>query len=191
MSKIFALIFPLIAALGVSAQIKSIESAKTEIGGFKDSSSFSVFYDENSYLTTVELKFDPIAESDALRKIFARSEITATVQFAIKGIDKKPVRSTVCLQTQAKTFKFSRDNELQIKLESEVVEFGAPNRKSEVKRGKATETLCWEAGMELFTDLSKTDQISFQIGEYEFRIDKTNADRFDDFLALISVAESS
>lgn len=118
MKSIAALFFPLIAALGISAQIKSVEIAKGEIGGFKNSSSYTVVYDDSSYLTTAEMKFDPIDDTDPLRKIFSRSELTAAVQFAIKGIDKKPVRSSICLQTQAKTFKFSRDNDLTIKLAS-------------------------------------------------------------------------
>lgn len=171
------------------AQTKSFEDAQNEVRSFTDSGVFSLYYDQSTYLTVAEIKLDILREKDPLRKQFSKFEWQLTSFFAIKGIDTKPVRNVLCLNSQSKTFQFSRENRLSISFTGDDVEFGEPNRSSELKRGKAKEELCWEVNKEIFTDFAGSGNIKFAIGKFESNVPDDKLNILKDYERLLTVGK--
>ncbi len=188
MNKIFAAIL-LILLLSIAgfSQTKSFEDAQDEIKNFTDFAAFSFSYDESKYMTIAEIKTEVLAEKDDLRKRFSKFEWQMSSFFAIKGIDRKPVRNVLCVNSQSKAFVFSRENSLTILFSDGDVMLGEPNRSSEVRRGKANEKLCWEVDSEIFGDFAESDKIEFQLGEIKGQIRADKMQIFKDYAKLLKV----
>jgi hypothetical protein len=180
----------LLASFVCFSQIKSLEDAQNEAKNFNDFAAFSVSYDESKYLTKAEISIEVLGEKDDLRKRFSKFEWQFTSLFAIKGIDAKPVRNVLCINSQSKIFAFSRENTLTILFSDGDVDFGEPNRLSEIKKGKANETLCWEVEQEIFRDFAKSDKIEFQIGTIKGQIRADKMQIFKDYAKLLEVKDN-
>ncbi len=190
MKKIFAAVILIFLSSGVCpAQIKSFEDAQKEISLFDEPAAFSLAYDETKYLTAAEARLEILEEKNGLRKQFQKFEWQLSSFFAIKGIDKKPVRNTLCITTQSKQFAFSRENNLTVFLSEEDVNLGEPNRLSEIKRGKATEKMCWEVDKEIFRDFADQEKIEFQIGSLKLTVPASKIRIFKDFKKLLTVSD--
>ncbi len=188
MNKIFAaILLILLASFVCFSQTKSFEEAQNEIKNFTDFAAFSFSYDESKYLTIAEIKTEVLAEKDDLRKRFSKFEWQMSSFFAVRGIDRKPVRNVLCINSQSKAFTFSRENSLTILFSDGDVMLGEPNRSSEVKRGKASERLCWEVDNEIFGDFAKSDKIEFQLGEIKGQIRADKMQIFKDYAKLLEV----
>lgn len=175
----------LLASCVCFSQIKSLEDAQNEAKSFNDFAAFSVSYDETKYWTIAEIKTEVLDEKDSLRKQFSKFEWTLSTFFAIKGIDAKPVRNTLCVNSQSKTFAFSRENFLTLFLHDGEANLGEPNRLSEIKKGKANEKLCWEVDNTIFPDLAENEKIEFQIGTIKSQISSDKMQVFKDYANLI------
>jgi len=188
MNKIFAaILLILLSSFVCFSQTKSFEEAQNEIKNFTDFAAFSFSYDESKYLTIAEIKTEVLAEKDDLRKRFSKFEWQMSSFFAVRGIDRKPVRNVLCINSQSKAFTFSRENSLTILFSDGDVMLGEPNRSSEVKRGKASERLCWEVDNEIFGDFAKSDKIEFQLGEIKGQIRADKMQIFKDYAKLLEV----
>lgn len=186
--KLFALTGMILFASCVCfSQSKTFEEAQNEIKNFSDITAFSFSYDETRYLTKAEINLEVLDEKDPLRNRFSRFDWQLSSFFAIKGIDTKPVRNTLCVNSQSKAFAFARENELTILFSDGDVMLGEPNRLSEVKKGKARETLCWEVDKEIFRDFAKSDKIEFQLGTVKGQIRADKIQVFKDFAELLEV----
>lgn len=191
MHKFFGTILLILLTYNICfSQIKSIEDAQNEIKTFSDLNAFSVLYDETKYLTKAEISFEGLEEKDNLRKQFSKFEWQMTSLFAIKGIDAKPVRSILCVNSQSKTFVFSRENSLTIWFSDGDVNFGEPNRLSEIKKGKANEKLCWEVDQEIFRDFADSEKIEFQIGIIKGQISPDKMQILKDYAKLFTVKDN-
>jgi hypothetical protein len=184
-----AVVLVLLAAVFSQAQSKSYADAAAEIRTFDDFTAFALSYDEARYVTIAEMKVEILGEKDDLRKTLKTFEWQMRSLFALKGIDAKPVQTLLCINSQSKTFLFSRENELTIFFHNEDVGFGVPNRSSELKGKKAGETLCWEINREIVEDLAKADKIEFQVGSIRTRIRADKLQVFKDYGKLLKVAE--
>ena len=183
----FAISLILLASFVCFSQIKSFEDAQNEVKNFSDLNAFSFSYDESKYLTKAEISVEVLDEKDDLRKKFSKFEWQLTSLFAIKGIDAKPVRNVLCVNSQSKIFAFSRENELTILFSDGDVMLGEPNRASEVKKGKANEKLCWEVDQEIFRDFAKSEKIEFQIGLVKGQIRADKMQIFKDYAKLLEI----
>ncbi len=191
MHKFFGTILLVLLTCGTCfSQIKSIEDAQNEIKTFNDLNAFSVLYDETKYLTKAEISFEILEEKDNLRKQFSKFEWQMTSLFAIKGIEAKPVRNILCINSQSKTFVFSRENSLTILFSDGDVNFGEPNRLSEIKKGKANEKLCWEVDQEIFRDFADSEKIEFQIGIIKGQISPDKMQILKDYAKLFTVKDN-
>lgn len=177
----------LLASCVCFSQIKSIEDAQNEVKNFNNLAAFSVSYDETKYWTVAEIKTEVLDEKDSLRKQFSKFEWQLSSFFAIKGIDAKSVRNTLCINSQSKTFAFSRDNSLMILFADGEANLGEPNRLSEIKKGKANEKMCWEVDNMIFPDFAKSEKIEFQIGSVKGQIASDKMQIFKDYAKLIKV----
>lgn len=188
MNKTFAAILLILLSTFVCfSQTKSFEDAQNEIKNFTDLAAFSFSYDESKYMTVAEINVEVLGEKDDLRKRFSKFEWQMSSFFAIKGIDRKPVRNVLCINSQSKAFVFSRENSLTILFSDGDVLLGEPNRSSEVKRGKGIEKLCWEVDSEIFGDFAKSDKIEFQLGEVKGQIRADKMQIFKDYAKLLEV----
>ncbi len=188
MNKIYGtILLILIASAFCFSQVKSFEDAQNEITNFNDFNAFALFYDETTYLTKAEISIEILDKKDNLKKQFTKFEWQLTAFFAIRGIDRKPVRNVLCVNSQSKSFAFSRENALIILFSDGDVMLGEPNRSSEVRRGKANEKLCWDVDNEIFGDFANSDKIEFQIGTIRGQINADKMQIFKDYAKLLKV----
>lgn len=187
-NRIFAALgLTLLAACFSLAQTKSLTDAEAEIKTFDDPGAFTLFYDESRYVTVAEINVEILDEKDDLRKKLKKFDWQMRSLFALKGIDAKPVQNLLCISSQSKTFLFARENELTISFPDEDVNFGMPNRLSEVKGGKAKENLCWEISAEIVRDLGRSDKIEFQVGPLKTRMRADKIQVFKDYAKLLKI----
>jgi hypothetical protein len=179
-----------VSSLSCFSQTKSFEDAQNEIKNFNGASAFSLIYDETRYLTVAEIRFEVLTEKDALRKQFSTFEILLTSSFSAKGIDAKPYSVSLCFITQSKTIQFSRDNGLTVSFSNGDVDFGEPNRTTEMKRGKVNEKLCWNVSKEISEDFSKSASIDFEIGKFNGKIPEDKLNIFKHYGQLLAVEKS-
>lgn len=157
---------------------------------FTDASAFSLIYDEARYLTVAEIRFEILTENDALRKQFSKFEFQLASSFSAKGIDLKPYNNSLCFSTQSKTIQFARANVLTISFSNGDVDFGEPNRTTEIKRGKANEKLCWNVSKEIIEDFSNSVNIDFELGKFKSKIPEDKLNIFKDYHQLLAVEKS-
>jgi hypothetical protein len=169
------------------SQTKSLNAAETEIKTFANFSNYSAVYDEAKYVTRVEVSFDILEPKTALQKQFNKFEFKITSLFATDGIDQKPVRNSLCINTQSKKFFFSSNRNLTILLDGENVTLGEADRSTEVKGRKIKENLCWEIDMNLIKDFGKASTINFQIGTINNNINSPNLQFFKDYTKLLQI----
>jgi hypothetical protein len=168
------------------SQSKSIPDAQNEIKTFQNFSSFAVSYNDPKDLTTATVILD-IREDSAkpFQKQFKKFEWEVTSVFAGNKIDDKPVRHTLCLNTQSKRFFFASNNLLTIFISGEEIDFDIPNRSTEVKGGKVKETLCWEITRQIITDFSKATAIDFHIGPVKSSLSAGKLQTIRDYAKLL------
>jgi len=170
----------------VSAQVKSIEAAQEEAAG---TTGISVAYDESRYLTLTSVTVDSIPANEPLKKQFRKFEWKLETWFAIKGIDAKPARVVLCLATQSKRFVFASDRELTLAFDGDDVLLGEAQRSTEVKGGKARETLCWEVDEVITRDFTKSASASFAIGRTRGTFSAADLNAFKAYGMVVSVEE--
>lgn len=181
--------FSLILLLSISAlsQTKSLDAAETQIKTFANSAKFSAAYDANKYVTKVDVSFDILEPKTPLAKQFKKFEFQLTSLFADKGIDAKPVRTTLCINTQSKKFYFLSDRNLTIAVDGETILLGEADRSTEVKGSKISENLCWEIDKQLVKDLGNISSFRFEIGSIKGEFNADNIRFFTDYAELVKV----
>ncbi len=169
------------------SQTKPLTDAQAEIKTFSNPENFSVVYDSAKYVTKAEVSFDILERKTPLSKIFKKFGFKITSLFAIDGIDTKPVRSTLCINTQSKRFHFSSNRNLTLTINSEVINLGEANRSTKVKGRKIKEDLCWEIDQEILEDTEKAERIGYEVGRIKGSIDKLKLRFFKDFAKLLKI----
>lgn len=189
MNKFFAAIsLVLMFSVFAFSQTKSIADAEMEIKTFQHFAGFSVVYDDSKDLTTAKVLLN-IRETDAnLQKSFKKFDWEITSIYSGNAIDEKPVRNVLCINTQSKRPNFASNNMLTILLGSEEINFGDPNRLSEVKGGKVKENLCWDINKEIIQDFGKAENISFQVGSIKGVIPANLLQFFKDYAKLLKLS---
>lgn len=186
MNKFFtAVLLTLFFSVFSFSQTKSIADAQTEIKTFQNLANFSVFYDDPKDLTTAKVLLDIRETDENLQKSFKKFEWEITSIYSGNAIDEKPVRNVLCINTQSKRPNFASNNTLTILLGKEDVNFGEPNRSSEVKGGKVKENLCWDVNKEIIEDFGKARNISFQVGSIKSSIPANMLQFFRDYAKLL------
>jgi hypothetical protein len=171
----------------VFSQTKSIADAGSEIKTFQNFANFSVVYEDSKDLTTVKFFLDIRETDENLQKSFKKFEWEITSIYSGNAIDEKPVRNVLCINTQSKRPNFASNNTLTILLGKEDVNFGEPNRSSEVKGGKVKENLCWDVNKEIIEDFGKAENISFQVGSIKSSIPANMLQFFRDYAKLLKL----
>lgn len=192
MNKIFAS-FSLVLLLNIFgfSQTKSLDDAETQIKTFTNSEKFSAVYDANKYVTKVEVLFDILKPKTPLEKQFKKFEFQLTSLFADKGIDAKPVRTTLCINTQSKKFYFLSDRNLTVSIDGETILMGEADRSTDVKGRKVTENLCWEIGKELVKELGNAASLGYEIGTIKGNFNADNIQFFKNYAMLVKVEENN
>ena len=132
---------------------------------------------------------DLLSKGDPLANQFSKFEFRLTALFAVKGIDSKPVRNTICVFSESKKPQFARESELSIFFDELAVDFGEPNRNSEIKRGKALESLCWDVDKEIFVDFADSRKIEMSVGNFTIKIPLEQLSMFKEFEYLLTVQQ--
>lgn len=169
------------------SQTKSIADAEIEIKSFQNFANFSVAYDDPKDLTTARVLLDVRANDVNLQKPFKKFEWEITSIFAGNAIDEKPVRNVLCINTQSKKPNFASNNTLTVLLGKEEINFGEPNRLSEIKGGKVLENLCWDINKEIIEDFGKTESIGFQVGSIKSSIPANLLKFLKDYAKLLKI----
>ncbi|QQS40887.1 MAG: hypothetical protein IPM63_16195 [Acidobacteriota bacterium] len=152
--------FILAALLSVaSAQTKPLEKAQEEAANIPE---ISVSYDETRYLTIAKLTIDSREENEPLKKSTKKFEWTLESWFSVKGIDDKPARVVLCVDTQSKRFLFQRDSDLTLTFAGEDILLGEGQRTSEFK-GRARENVCWEVDKMVVEEFGSAASASFSV----------------------------
>lgn len=192
--RILAIICLILAsALGAFAQTKSIDTAVAEISAFTDAGAFSISYDESKYLTSVELNFEILGPEDPLRKRLKKYDLQLTSFYTFRGIDANPVRNVLCINSQSKgkEWIFARENALTIFFENDEIEFGEPNRSTEIRRGKASENMCWEISQQVVGDLAAAELMEIRLGSIRTIIPLGKVRLFKDYAKLLEVGTAA
>ncbi len=175
----------LLLSIFTFSQTKSIADAESEIKTFQNFANFSVVYDDPKDLTTAKVLLDINQNDEILQKSFKKFDWEFSSVFSGNSIDDKPVRNILCIYTQSKRLVFASNNTLTILLGNEEINFGDPNRLSEVKSGKVKEKLCWDVDKEIVEDFGKADSLSFQIGATKISIPANMLQIFKDYAKLL------
>lgn len=175
----------LILSVFAFSQTKSITDAESEIKTFQNFANFSVSYDDPKDLTTAKVLLDIRANDEILQKSFKTFDWELSSVFSGNVIDDKPVRNILCIYTQSKRPIFASNNLLTILLGNEAINFGDPNRLSEVKGGKVKENLCWDVDKEMVEDFGKAASLSFQVGATKISIPADMLQIFRDYAKLL------
>ena len=188
MSKILnSCVIILFFAVCVCAQTKSIADAENQIKNFSNPANFSVVYDSSRYVTQAELNFDLLEEKDPLAKQFKKFGWRISTLFAVEGIDRKPVRNTLCLITQSKKFQFASSRDLTLRLDSETINLGEADRSTELRGSKASENLCWEIDPQLIRDFAAAEKIEFVAGKVGKPLNSLQLQNLKDYSALVKI----
>lgn len=174
----------------VFTQSKSLTKAQEEIKTFTNPNNFSVIYDQTRYVTKAEVKFDILKAKTPLAKQFKEFKFKVTSLFATDGIDQKPVRTTLCINTRSKKFYFSSRRSLTLTIDSKTINLGEGNRSTKIKGRKIRENLCWEIDKELVQDLGKASSINYQIGAIKGNLNSTKLQFFRNYTRLISISKT-
>lgn len=189
MNKFFAAVsLVLILSVFSFSQTKSIADAESEIKTFQNFANFSIVYDDPKDLTMAKVLLDIRQNNESLQKPFKQFDWEITSIFSGNAIDEKPVRNLLCINTQSKKPNFAGNNTLTILLGSEKINFGDPNRLSEVKGGKVKENLCWDINKEIIEDFGKAENISFQVGLIKGVIPANLLQFFKDYAKLLKLS---
>lgn len=191
MNKFFVLIpIILLFTIQLFSQTKSVTDAETQITSFINSGNFSAVYDQSKYVTKAEVSFDILEPKTPLEKQFKAFEFQITSLFADNGIDQKPVRNTLCINTQSKKFNFASDRNLTILLDGEIINLGEADRSTEVKGRKIKENLCWEIDKEIIKDFGTASKFDFQISNIKESLPNEKLQFFKDFSKLVQVEKN-
>lgn len=188
MNKTFSVILLIMLfAIGVFAQIKPLAEARAEIKSFAQAEQFSILYDQSKYVTKADVTFDIVERKTPFSKIFKKFEFRLLSLFADKGVDTKPVRSTLCINTQSKKYYFSGNRNLTLILDNETINLGEADRSTEVKGRKIKENLCWEIDKALIQDLGTASNVGYQIGRVKGNLTSDKLQFFKDYAKLVQV----
>lgn len=186
MNKFFAAIsLSLIFSVFAFSQTKSIADAESEIKNFQNFANFSVIYEDRKDLTTAKVLLDIRQNDETLQKPFKKFDLEITSIYSGNAIDTKSVRNILRINTQSKKPNFASNNVLIFILGSEEINFGDPNRLSEVKGGKVKENLCWDLNKEIIEDFGKAENISFQVGSIKSVIPANLLQLLKDYAKLL------
>jgi hypothetical protein len=169
------------------SQTKSLADADAEIKGFANPGQFSAVYDQAKYVTRATVSFDIVEPKTPFSKQFKKFEFQIRSLFADNGIDTKPVRSTLCINTEGKRYFFASSRNLTIRLDGETINFGEADRSTEVKGRKVKENLCWEIDKELIKDFGTSANLEYEVGSIKGNLGAGKLQFFKDYATLVRV----
>lgn len=180
----------LLLSICVFSQPKSLSEAETEIKTFANFGNFSAVYDAAKYVTRVEVGFDILEPNDALQKQFKKFEFRLTSLFAVRGIEDRSARNTLCLNTQSKRFYFSSERNLTILLDGDTINLGEADRSTEVKGRKVKENMCWEIDQEIIRDFGKAATFEYRIGTIRGNLNAAKLQFLKDYAKLLRIEKN-
>lgn len=190
MAKAFFIgLFVFLACGTHSAQTKPLSEAVRQMSTFANAGSFSVEYDEARYLTVAGLVVDMLVKKkkDPIAKRLKKFEWELMSYFAVKGIEKKPARVVLCVNSRSKRWTFLRNNHMTLVFDGESILLGEPHRSTEYRKGKANERLCWEVDEQIVEEFSAANRVAFSIGTFSGSVPEGKMQLFRDYGKLLSV----
>ena len=175
----------MLLSLCIFSQTKSITDAQNEIKSFANSSQFSVIYESAKYATIAEVKFDIVEKKTPFAKVFKEFAFKITSLFSNNGIEAKPSRTTLCINTRSKKFHFSSNRNLSLTVDNEAITLGEAQRSTEFKRGKVRENLCWEIDKAIVDDLGKASSVKYEVGQVKGTLASAKLKFFEDYANLL------
>lgn len=188
---LFSLAILLLAGATSFSQTKSIAEVQTEIDSFNDPAAFSVIYNDPKDITTLSLKADVRENDKNLEKKFKEFYFEMISIYSGIGVDKKPFRNLLCINSRANRFYFASDNDLVIGIENETIKFVSPDRTTEAKGRKIREKLCWDIDVELIRDLGRSSSLFLTVGSQKLSISNEKLGLLNSFSKLISIEETA
>ena len=167
------------------SQTKSVEKLEAEINRFEKPSLFSAAYLDRKDTTIVKLSLNLREENKGLKKKFREFVLELIAIYAGPGIDNKPFRNLLCINTRGKKFHFASNNTLTLLLNSGPIEFRSPDRKTEFRKRKTRENLCWDIGQELVGELATLASTKVQIGSFGVLLPANSLNYFKNYAKLV------